>query len=98
MLNDERFIKLVEQIEDIGGELLPETHWPESVTYTLTGPHGREKRVEVELTGCGHETLVQIPYDLVDIDKDGIEHGEPSPGNYKACAICDLVALQPRFL
>ena len=95
-MNDERFIRLVEQVEEVGGELLTETHWPTAVTYEMSGPSGKKSH-QVELTGCGHEALLQVPYDVFEVDKAGNETGQPEPGNYKACAVCDLVALQPRF-
>lgn len=90
------FIRLVEAVEEQGGELLPRTHYGEAITY-LTDENGRKKRSEAQTAGCGLESVLAVPYDCYEIDKDGQEQGLPTLKNAVVCAVDDAVHLWPRF-
>lgn len=88
--SDDRFIKVVEAVEAEGGQLLTKAHVAPALKYEIQDSNNRKRVIEVPGAGCGHEALLNIPYDA-------------STGNTKVdgeivlCAICDLLDLTPRF-
>lgn len=98
MNDDDIFIRLVEAVEEQGGELLPETHHPEMHTYYTPQPNGRTRRDEVPGGGCGFEALMSVPYDKVEIARDGTESGAPEQAFVTACAVDDCLHMWPRFM
>lgn len=90
-MKDSTFIALCDAVEDQGGELLTETHWPETLIYETKNSKGRKRTEEAESTGCGRETLFDVPYEMYSTD-DTVEEGM-----IKVCAIDDMMDLWPRF-
>lgn len=90
-MQDKLFISLVEAVEEDGGELLAETHYPKILNYTAAsgGP--------MEGTGCNQEWLLRVPYDHTPSAPDGSPAGLPRLHDVKVCAWDDRVDLWPRF-
>jgi len=98
-VNEDRFIEIVEAVEALGGELLPETHVGVTIPYEIKGAHGRKIKKPLDTAGCGAEALVEIPHERVYYrGKDGkIATGptEVVPARY--CILDDMMYLWPRF-
>jgi hypothetical protein len=95
MLDDDIFIKLVEAVENEGGELLVETHHPDPHYYET--PNGAD--VSIEGCGCGQDSLLRVAYDDHQPDRKGVEPsgGDVIARHIKVCAIDDRMDLWPRY-
>lgn len=99
--NEDTFISIVEAVEAMGGELLPETHLGVPITYTIEGPHGRKVKRETTTSACGAEALIELPgrrnlrregKKLVEIPED-----EQNDQMGRFCIVCDRLDLWPIF-
>ena len=97
MYEDDIFIRLVEEVESQGGELLPATHSPQTLTYKTPQPDGRIKTSHIAGIGCGFEALLSVPYDRYEVDKKGNDVGLPTLASVEVCAVDDCVHAWPRF-
>jgi hypothetical protein len=77
----DEFFALMEQVEDQGGDHLPERC--KAQRYTFTG----DQIKPVTLPSCGNETLFSIPY-VGEKDK---------PSAITVCAVDDNMGMWPRF-
>lgn len=66
-MQDERFIELIEAVEGLGGEQLPDTCEPDYYEIEVTKANGKTKTQLVDTTGCHQESLFSIPYDRLDL-------------------------------
>jgi hypothetical protein len=83
------FFRLMEAIEDQGGEHLDQTHDP--IYHTdLAGDNPKVKGFE--MVYCGLDVLFEIPYE--GLDKNGDEIGVQP---ITACAVDDWIGRWPRF-
>jgi hypothetical protein len=104
-VNEDRFIEIVEAVEALGGELLPETHVGVEIPYEIKGTHGRKTKKPLATTGCGAEALVEIPYapaiardpsnpkKILDLPEG--QRLDPVPARF--CILDDMMYLWPRF-
>lgn len=79
----DQFFALSEAIADDGGLHLDEMCKARQYTFT-----GGDKIKPAMLPGCGNLSIFDIPYE----GEDG------KPHHAKLCAVCDNVALMPRYV
>lgn len=101
MLSEENIIRIIEAVELDGGELIPETHMGIEIPYVIEGPHGRKVKRPAPTTGCGAETLIELPVRR-DTRREGkklaqIPENEQYDQRGRFCIVCDRLDLWPRF-
>ncbi len=87
----------MEQIEGVGGTLLPETCRP--MKFKLKQPTdkaGEMKWKDLFTAGCGREARFAIPYSIP-AGKRGETMRERGGGVVIACAVDDAIGKWPRF-
>lgn len=88
--HNERFARLMEAVEDQGGELMPGSCRPRTIVYQKDKDHVKVSQGNSKTTGCNLERRFLVP-DLMYVEEVG------DAKTTTACMLDDRMDLWPRF-